>query len=411
MCRSRRPLTLASLLVLHGLAQGQTESEGAPDTELQAVEPATGYDDGFFIRSADGDSEFRIGGLFQVVASYTPEREPASDFVVKRMRPELSGRFDALRFLLEPNFDEDGVELEEAWLGTELFRGQDLLMLGRMKVPFNLEEVRSRTYIDFPTFSIMNQFAPAEENGAFLYGESPSGRWEYNAALYSASDGLDNVAARLMLHPFVESTDSRFLNLQLGVSATLGSQEEAVGGDTIENEIGLPVIEFAPGVTLDGRQERIGAEVAWFHGPWFLQSEYMVVRQEMSSSSADGEVDFSGGYLTLSRTLTGEAKSFAGVSPDSPFDFRTGRGRGAYVLALRLSQLHIDEDAESLGFVVPATFTDRIRTVSLGLDWIANRHVMVRTAWVQSFYADEVLLDGGSEDRESALLVEFQLHF
>ena len=81
------------------------------------------------------------------------------------------------------------------------------------------------------------------------------------------------------------------------------------------------------------------------------------------------------------------------------------------MLALRLSELHIDEDIESLGFAVPGTFTDRIRTVSLGLDWIANRHLMVRTAYVQSFYADEVLLDGGSEDHEGAFLLEFQLHF
>ena len=66
---------------------------------------------------------------------------------------------------------------------------------------------------------------------------------------------------------------------------------------------------------------------------------------------------------------------------------------------------------ESLGFAVPRTFTDGIRTVSLGLDWLANRHVMVRTAYVQSIYADDVLLDSGSKDHEGALLVEFQLHF
>ena len=105
-------------------------------------------------------------------------------------------------------------------------------------------------------------------------------------------------------------------------------------------------------------------------------------------------------YLQLTR----------GVAPREPFDFATGTGRGAWVLAARYSILNLDDDAED-ALVVPGTFTDQIQTGSVGLNWIPNAHAIVRTAVVGSFYEGDVRLDTGSGDREAALLVEFQLHF
>jgi len=380
--------------------------------------PGAGYDDGFFIRSADGRSELVIEGLFQVVAGvFDGDREPGVDFQLKRMRPEFGGRVaDALRFKLEPKFEEDGVELEEAWVGPRILGGRAQLMIGRMKAPFGLEEVRSRRHIDFPRFSILNQFSPAEDHGLFVNGRSPTERWEYGLAVYNGTGSSDStsskdVAARLMVHPFVGEAGDPLENLQLGVALTVGSQDETVGGDAVENALGLPVIEFAPGLRLDGTRLRAGLEAAWFRGPWFAQAEALAVVQEMSSAAADEDVSFRGVYVNVSRSLTGEAKSFSGVVPEAPFDFVTGQGRGAWVLASRLSLLAADEDLEDLGFATAGTFTDRILSVSLGLNWIPNRHAIVRTCVVYNDYADEVALDSGTSDGEVGLLVEWQSHF
>ncbi len=388
----------------------------AQDPALPSASPV-GYDDGFFLRSADGACELRFEGLFQTVFGiFGDERDPSSDVELKRMRPEFSGRLGELEFRLEPKFTEDEVELEEAWLGTRLGTGKNLLLLGRMKAPFNLEEVRSRRHIDFPRFSIVNQLAPAEDHGAFLFGRSAAGVFEYGLAAYNGTGSSDtnsskDVAARLMVHPFAGRAGSRLENLQFGVAATLGTQEADVGGTEIENETGLPVVRFAPGTELDGERSRAGLEAAWFHGPWFLQSEFIALSQEMASGASRADVALRGGYFTLSRVLTGEARSFGGVAPDEPFRFDTFRGRGAFVLALRLSELDLDQELETPGWVDPGTFTGRIRTLSVGLNWIPNRHAIVRNALVLSRYDDVVSLDGGSTDHEEALLVEFQLHF
>ncbi|MCP3915849.1 MAG: hypothetical protein GY711_09855 [bacterium] len=408
------PMMALGACATHAARESQSDA-AAPS--LASAGPDVGYDGGFFVRSEDGRSELLLEGLFQtVIGAFDSDRDPDSDVQLKRMRPELAGRFGSMRFRVEPKFTEDEVELEEAWVGTIVGGEDDLVMIGRMKAPFNLEEVRSRRHIDFPLFSIVNQFAPAEDHGVFWNGRGGAGRVEYGLAAYNGNGESDtnsskDVAARVMLHPFAADEDSAFQSLQLGVAATVGTQDESVAGDAIDGPSGLEVVRFAPGAELDGGRERLGLEAAWYRGPWMVQAEYVSVDQEMSAGGADADIAFRGGYLTLSHVLTGEAKSFSGVRPDAPFDFESGSGRGAWVVALRLSRLDLDDDLEERGLALAGTFTDAIEGISLGVNWIPNEHTIVRNALILSKYEDDVRLDQGVDDEETAFLIEVQLHF
>lgn len=368
-------------------------------------------------RSADGEFELVLEGLFQVTATALEgPREPSADFGLKRARPELSGRLPGgLRFKFEPKFTEDEVELEEAWIGADVLGGDARVMVGRMKAPFGLEEVRSRRWIDFPRFSLLNQFSPAEDHGLFLWGATGDDRpWEWNAAVYNGTGGDDtngakDVAGRLMWHPFLADEGSALRRLQVGVAGTLGNQDEEIGGETIDDAAGLGVLEFAPGARLDGRRTRLGLEAAWFHGANFVQAEALWLEQEMAGGGGPVDASVRGAYLTLARVLTGEAKTFKGVHPDAPFDLARGTGRGAWVAAVRGSWLELDDSFA--GVVSPGTFTESIQALELGLDWIPNRHAIVRAALVRSEYGDEVIVGADTEDGATALLLELQLHF
>jgi phosphate-selective porin OprO/OprP len=408
MVAGRSEIRLAGALALVFFAAGCAAAAGARGSVP---------DERFRLATSDGRNVLEHGALVQVLARASDDaRDPQADFELKRVRPELSGRLaGGLAFNIEPNFGADEVELEEAWIGPELALGslgEATLHLGRMKAPFNLEEVRSRRHIDFPFFSIVNQLAPAEDHGAFLLGQNE--RLEYGAALYNGTGGDDtngskDVALRLMVHPFERDTGAWHEHLQLGIAGTFGVQDEDLAGEAIENETKLPIVPFTADARLSGSRERLGLEAAWFHGPWFLQSEYLGVQQEMSSTTAREDVRFHGGYVTLARVLTGESKSFAGVVPAEPFDFASRSGRGAWVAALRYSILNLDDDLAAT-LVVPGSFTDQVQTASVALNWIPNAHAILRTALVASFYEGDIQLDTGSGDREGAVLVEFQLH-
>jgi hypothetical protein len=87
-------------------------------------------------------------------------------FELERMRFEFGGKhYD---FSVGPKSTETEVELEKAWIGADL--GGPRLMLDRMKEPFSLEEMLPRKHFDFPTFSILNQFVPAEDHGVTILG-------------------------------------------------------------------------------------------------------------------------------------------------------------------------------------------------------------------------------------------------
>lgn len=387
------PFLLAALLLaILPLAQPARAQEG----------PAVGYGEGFFVRSAGGRAELSLEGLFQIDGRYDADRDPSTTADLRRMRVELAGRFDQrYRFRIEPNFGAEDVELEEAWAGVEL--GPDaILRIGRMKAPFNLEEVRSLRFIPFPRFSILNQFAPAEQHGLFLNGES--GELEYGLAGYTGNGGRDDddgqeAAARVMVHPFAGHAGSGLAGLAFGLAGTYGRGTRTVGGKSIDNAAGLPLIELTPGVRLDGTRWRAGLEAAWLAGPWMAQAEWMHVRQAMSGGAGRADVDFQGGYLSLQRALTGEDVSYGGVRRDE------SSGDVAWVLALRASLLESDEALRNAGLVVPGTYTKDVTSVWLGLDTYLGDHALVRTSWVHSFYSSTAPPD------EDSVLVQFQLHF
>jgi hypothetical protein len=80
-------------------------------------------------------------------------------------------------------------------------------------------------------------------------------------------------------------------------------------------------------------------------------------------------------------------------------------------LALRLSELWSDRTLQRNAFVDPGRYTKRIRSVSVGVNWILNQHLIARHAGVHSFYSDDVVLGGAPRSSEGALMIEWQLHF
>ncbi len=391
-------------------------ADAEPVQERKGYE--TGYEDGFFIRSLDGRNELVLEGLFQAGLNlYEADRGRDSGFDLRRMRPELAGRFaKVMVFRVEPNFTSEGSELEEGWLGADFLKGNGRLMIGRMKVAFNLEEVRSRRHIDFPRFSIMNQFAPAEDHGMFWLGKVDSRRFEYGLSITNGTGGSDTNSAqdfnaRIMMHPFAADSNSALRNLQFGIAATYGEQDASQSGRSIKNAAGQPIMDFAGGTRLDGDRTRVGIEAAWFDGPVMAQSEVMLIREDMVNGAQRDTVQYHGAYATVSYVLTGESKSFKGVHPAKPFDPETSTGSGAWVAAARVSTLYADDSLRDLGFVDTNRFARRTRSISLGLNWVLNEHAIVKHSYVHSFYSDAVQLGSGRHKHEGALMIEWQLHF
>lgn len=386
--------------------------------------PAQEDEEGLFLRSRDGSAELRLGGLLRAEGRWNgAERRPQSEYDLNLVRLDFRGRFEEVfLFRVQPVLEEEDAGLQEAWVGADLFGGRALFMAGRMRVPFGLEELRTQDFIDFPRFSILHQFTPGPDAGLFLFGRSRSGRWEWNLSASNGNGGSDTTgdkdfAARVAIHPFrddertveAQGLAGTLERLHVGAAFTVGKQEEEVGGETIDNAVGLPLLRYAPGVLLDGTRTRAGLDAAWHHGPFFAQAELMRIDQEMSLEGTGSDIRYNGGYLDLSYVLTGESKDFEGVRPERPFG-RAG-GAGAWILALRYSELHTEGELLASGLVQPETWPGRVRTLELGLNWVLSRHALVRCAWVHSDYSQEVRVNDALVDSEDALILQFQASF
>lgn len=405
-----------SPLALHEPAQDKEPTASPPKTDG----PLAGYDGGFFVRTPDDAFKLTLEGLLQVQAkAFESGLGRTNEFELERMRLEFSGELDrTYLFHIEPNFTEADVELEEAWIGADLAANGPRLMIGRMKEPFSLEEMLPRKHLDFVTFSILNQFVPAEDNGLTLLGSTPANHFEYGAAVYNGTGGEDlnddkDVALRGVVRPFAAEDGSPLRGLQVGAAMTYGRADSDVSGEELRTEAREPFLFFQPGSALDGERLRLGLEAAWLRGPFAIYAEAISLSEDMEGPLSDADLDTRGWYVGGSWVLTGEEKTFRGVHPERPLR-RGGSGRsgpGAWQLAGRISDLGLDDELVSSGIVLPQEFPEDVLSFDIGINWYATYNARVKLHFLHTRYEEEITLGGESRASENAVLIQFQLHF
>ena len=373
------------------------EPQDPEDLRIQA-----GYDGGFTIEGED--VKLTIEGLLQVNGRFfEPDSPHISEFVLRRMRLEFSGEFhERWLFHIEPKFVEDGVELEEAWVGLQA--DVHSFRFGRMKEPFSWEEMGSQRHMDMINFSILNQFVPAEDHGITVLGNFDF--LEYGVGFYNGTGGNDttsdkDAALRLVAHPW--------RGLQFGGAGTYGRQNSDVSGSELKTEARVPWAVYVPGTVSDGQRVRLGAEAAFLEGPFALTAELMRIREELN----DETVHLKGGALQASYTLTGEGKSWKGesiriwkgISPERPF--LRDPDIGAWQFVARWSRLEFEDEMAPFLTNVP----ERIDSYTIGLNWYANDFVKIKANYIRTEYDEDITLNAVRHDNEDALVIQFQLNF
>ncbi|MCK6447690.1 MAG: OprO/OprP family phosphate-selective porin [Planctomycetes bacterium] len=412
---------LANPLATTPAAQDPPGIDAAPRVESPA---RWGYDDAFFVESADGRSRLAIGGVLNL---RTRVLEPGGanregGFELERMRLEFSGRFDdAWIFQIEPRFTEDRVELDESWFGVRLHGGDERLLVGRPKAPFGLEELLSSRHFDFATRSLLNQFSPGEDHGVVLLGGSRESRFEWgfgitNGTGTSDTNGEKDLSARFVVRPWIERMDSSARRWQFGCAATWGREDDELDGKTLSTEAKTPFLAFEPGANADGERLRVGLETAWFDGPFTVQAEALSVAEELQGAGGAIDATTRGWYVSAAWMLTGEEKGFGPAKPARPFTVERESsaapgGHGAWQLAARVGELRLDGELVDAGLVAPNGFADRVLSFDCGVNWYATNHVKAMLHVVHTEYAEPIVIDGESESSESALVLRLQLHF
>lgn len=324
----------------------------------------------------------------------------------RRARMAMLGEYGPSEYRIEMDFALVG---RPSFL--DVFAGlHDLPHVGRIRVghffePFSLERMTPNRYVTFMERSLPDQpFAPARNSGICvnkarddLMGTWSGGVFRSDSDVFGDDVG-DNfeyaVTGRTTWLPFYdEACDGRrYFHMGIGASyrgangelVRFRSQPEARIGAAIPN---VPFFVDTGNIAADSYR-LLGSELAWVHGPFSLQSEYMLVPVD---SQGQGILWFQGWYATASYFLTGEHRpyqrlqgTFDRVIPQTdvvsyygkPEDKCLTRGWGAWELATRVSQLDLDDGTVRGG---------RLTNLTLGLNWYLNPYLRVTTNYIHAF--------------------------
>jgi phosphate-selective porin OprO/OprP len=282
---------------------------------------------------------------------------------------------------------------------------------GRFKMPYGLEQTTSVSDLDFAYRTLGSvKIAPGRDTGVMAYGELLSGSLVYEAGVFDddgdngeleserfIEEGEDledigpSIAARVVGEPFRRlPVPDRLKGAELGIAFTSSNLPEGLNSLQGEEVWGY---NFFEKVYVNGRRQRLGLQFDWSPGPTGFRGEWMQSReQRLGQSNRDEDLsDFIGTawYTSATWLVTGEDKD-SDVQPRRPL-FKGGIG--AVEIGVRYDELTF----ESAGKTGPDFTNPRSehltpnadRTITFGVNWLANRWVKVVANALRQTFEDE----------------------
>lgn len=377
--------------------------------------------DGFFLKSADEAFQLKLRGYLQTDGRFfidDQERPGTNSFRVRRARPIFEGTvFKHFDFRIMTDFGEGATVLQDAYLDFHYWP-QARLRAGKFKPPVGLERLQSATDLLFVERALPTNLVPNRDVGIQLHGDLLNGALTYalgvfNGVVDGGSGDFDNhdekdYEARLFAHPFKLTEIEALEGLGIGVAGTWGNQEGNTASPNLPSFKTAGQQTFfsyrsdgtaAGTVIANNARFRVSPQGYYYWGPFGLLWEYVLSSQEVKRAAASARIDNRAWQAAASYVLTGDDASYRGVKPKRPFDPRIGAW-GAFELAARYSQLHVDKDAFPV-FADPQKSAREARAWAVGLNWYLNTNVKLVVDYEQTSF------DGGSAkgDREDEKVV------
>jgi phosphate-selective porin OprO/OprP len=384
-----------------------------------AAAPVTaGFDNGFFIQSADGDTRLLVGMNLQVDGRFSLD-DPApivDTFLIRKFRPTFSGRiakyFD---FKLMPDFGNGTASVQDAWLDTRFANGFRL-RIGKDKIPVGYELMIGDSTTYFPERALATTLVPTRDVGVQALGDLAAGRVSYSAGVYNGvpdgtsgtgdvdSNNGKDIAGRVVLQPFRASRNEAIRGLGIHVGGSAGTQAGAL--PSFRTSAGQVYFAYAPGSTADGEHTRMTPAAFYFYKSFGAFTEYVLSSQEVTRNGATYPLDNHAMEATVSWYLTGEPGGIGQTRPKRPFDPAAGHWGAAQVVA-RFSHLEIDGGAFVAGLAAPGA-SRRADQWTIGFNWFPTSF----TKWYATY--ERTTFDqnaAGARPVENVIIMRAQIAF
>jgi phosphate-selective porin OprO/OprP len=419
---------------IRNLNKDTAKLQAAEETRVNA-RPIAGWSlkDGFFLQSSDGANKLRIGGYTHFDSRFFIEEENRGNtdsFVFRRVRPDLRGTvakyFD---FRILPDFAGGTLVLQDAYVEAKYWR-EASLRAGKYKTPYGIERLQSATAIPFVERSIADNLVPNRDLGVALFGEFLLGALTYEVGMFNGvvdggsgdlnfDDNFD-FAGRIFAYPLKNTTIEAARGLGIGVAATYGRENSTTGspnlpqyrtsgrGNPFFRYVNTAATATAPAniSVSDGIHYRYSPQANFYWGPLGLYTEFNTSGQNVENGAVEDLIINRAWQVGATWVITGENASYKGVVPNENFN-PFSRTWGAFEVATRYAQLHVDDDAFDKGFADPRRAAKKAQQFTVGLNWYLNYNIKLVLDYDRTWYEDGE--GAGDLDTENLIVTRVQL--
>ncbi len=301
----------------------------------------------------------RLGGLFQYDGAFFQEGSDLSsaddDSEFRRARLVLEGALGKYgEFRIQYDFaDKEGSEsIDDLWASAKNLPWLGRVKLGHFKESFGLENLTSPRDTTFMELALPGAFLPGRNVGVALSNAVFDERATWALGLFrETSSDLDidsdsvTFTGRLTGLPWYREDGNKLLHLGAGFSYRNLDESDFSYGQQPESQLAPEYLDTGGFVVED--LYLVNAELALVYGPFSFQSEYFYSNAQ---SDAGMDVEFDGLYAQASYFITGEHRpyktgvgTFDKVIPRRNFFFGGAHGPGAWEIAIRYSQIDLND--------------------------------------------------------------------
>jgi phosphate-selective porin OprO/OprP len=269
---------------------------------------------------------------------------------------------------------------------------------------------------------------PNRDLGIQASGDLAGGRVNYTVGLLGGlADGasttntdFDNekdVVARVIASPFKNDAGSPVQGLSFGIAGSLGREKTTAGRTGGYRTDGQQTFFSYLATTItDGPNWRVSPQFDYRKGSLGLLGEYVLstVNVRASATGKLTELQNKAWQLAAGYVLTGEDSSYAGVVPQSNFDFSKGTW-GAFEVVGRYTNLKVDDAAFPL-YASLAANASEATSFGLGLNWYLSKAVLFKIDYYQTNFGfgpggPAIPTSPALRQDEKAFITRFQLAF
>lgn len=410
-------VSLAAFLAAPAMAQNTAQP--APSTPAPAPLQA-GFQDGFFIQTANGDYRLLFGFVGQSDGRFLvddPQHAIIDTFTIRKIRPTWSGRiaryFD---FKVMPDFGNGTAVVQDAYVDIR-FSPKFRVRTGKDKTPVGMELLQGDAYLLFPERALASSLVPNRDVGVQVQGDVLGNHLFYAAGVVngvpdgsSSTTELDtnngkDTAGRLVFTPWRSTRNpARKLNgLGFAIGGSTGHQLGAL--PSFKTSVQQTYFSYQ-GATADGTRRRVSPSVSYYYKAFGGFGEYMRSSQWVSKGSVRRYIANNAWEVTGSLVLTGEAASDRGVRPKNNFD-PAAHHWGALQILGRYTELTVDPQAFESGFT--AAGASRVaQSFTLAANWYPNPYIKFYGTFERTVFDHS---DAGARHPENAILFRSQLGF